>query len=422
MIDPRRAGAPEARPDSQPSLQKDIVPAADPIEQPLGVVSRSDGYRMIETFEAENFRCFESLKLSGLKRINVITGENAAGKTALLEALLAAGRGNAEAFLLLNQLRGISIGASIPGLPPVLNPTQFPELWSHWFYSSKKKLLDDGAELSSEATKISFQFTDSVGKHYVCEFTHDSRRPESQTPITSAVTPFVTQRRLEGSKSPVENSAVTLNAQGQLQSLPLLPNFGPSTFIFTASMNYNESENVMWFSQMRQQGESQKLVEFFSKNFPFITNLEVLQPSMGSPAGIYATLTSGEVRRLQFLSSGIYKIISILLGCAHSERGVVLIDEIENGIFYDKYALVWYILDKFSKDYGCQLFVTSHSLECLQRLAPIMDNHVDDFALIHAERENGTCNARTIRGTAMKAALLGGNEIRGGNGKWASRQ
>ena len=114
--------------------------------------------------------------------------------------------------------------------------------------------------------------------------------------------------------------------------------------------------------------------------------------------------------------------MSLLLACANCRNGIVLIDEIENGIFYDKYELTWYILNKFSKQYNCQLFVTSHSLECLQKIVPVVDDEVDDFSLIHTERDNGKCSVRHISGTAMKAALIGGNEIRGGNGKWASDQ
>lgn len=211
-----------------------------------------------------------------------------------------------------------------------------------------------------------------------------------------------------------ETSQYSLGSQGQIQASRRLPNFGPSVFIFTANMNYAEADNVNWFSRLRESGDTEEIIKFFREYFPFIVNLEVLQPTIGTAPGIYATLKSGVVRRLQLISSGIYKIVSILLACAQSRDGIILIDEIENGIFYDKYALTWYILNKFSKQYNCQIFVTSHSLECMQQLVPVMGNDVDDFSLIHAERENGKCILRHISGVAMKAALLGGNEIRGG--------
>jgi len=408
-------------PDSRPSSQPAIVLGAS-VGQPPSVVLRPAGYRMIENFEARNFRCFESLQLNGLKRVNIITGENASGKSALLEALFAAARGNAEALILMNQFRGVTIGSSIAGFPMVATAVQFPAIWDHWFYSSKKASGSVEAETqrSVTATKISLRYSDSDNVRYACDFTHEA----VPQPLSSQAAPFVTNRnKTEEGKEPSQSASnMILGPQGQLQSFPPLPNLGPAAFIFTANLNYAEQDNVMWFSQMRETGETQEIIGFFKKNFPFIEHMEVLQPNPGAPAGIYATLTSGSIRRLPAVSSGIHKITSILLACARARKGIVLIDEIENGIFYDKYGLTWYILNKFSKDYDCQIFVTSHSLECLQKLVPIIGDDVDSFSLLQAARENGICTVRHTSGTAMKAALLGGNDVRGGNGKWGSPQ
>jgi AAA15 family ATPase/GTPase len=149
------------------------------------------------------------------------------------------------------------------------------------------------------------------------------------------------------------------------------------------------------FSQLREKGGTQELIAFLRTTFPFIENIEVLVPA-GTPA-LSAALSSGGVRQLQLLSSGIHKIISILLACASVTKGVILIDELENGIFYDKYELTWNILNKFSKQYNCQLFVTSHSVECLRALVPTIGDDVASFSLIRTERENGKCIVRHQR-------------------------
>ncbi len=65
---------------------------------------------MIDRLIVENFRCFEHLELDGLSRINVVVGENASGKTALLESLFFAAAGNPEILARLRVFRGIPRG------------------------------------------------------------------------------------------------------------------------------------------------------------------------------------------------------------------------------------------------------------------------------------------------------------------------
>jgi hypothetical protein len=372
-----------------------------------GVVSCLAGCRMIESFEVENFRCFESLKLGGLKRVNIITGENASGKTALLEAIFAATRGNVEGLVVLNQIRGITIGNNpiFSGLPMIVPTQHFSALWDHLFYSSRA------------ANEIAFRFRDSDNTAYSLNVSFGVEGqhivPQSLGGAGAGIAPLVISRTVAKSGEPAIDTSgiVSLGMQGVLQASAQLPNLGPSVFIFTAALNYAETDNVIWFSQLREKNATEGIVGFFQKNFTFIKNLEVLASS-GTP-GIYATLSSGEVRRLQIVSSGIYKIVSILLACAHANNGVILIDEIENGIFYEKYELTWSILNKFSKDYDCQVFVSSHSAECLQKLVQVIGDDVDEFSLIRTERKNGKCETRHISGASMKAALKRGGEIRG---------
>ncbi|WP_390903751.1 AAA family ATPase [Trichothermofontia sichuanensis] len=42
---------------------------------------------MLRNIEVRNFRCFDYLKVSGLEKLNLISGKNNIGKTALLEAI-----------------------------------------------------------------------------------------------------------------------------------------------------------------------------------------------------------------------------------------------------------------------------------------------------------------------------------------------
>jgi hypothetical protein len=95
---------------------------------------------MIKNLELQNFKGFERLDLSGLKTLNVITGPNASGKTALLEALFVGTRALPQAITMLNDFRGINIFPTVPTGPfapvsfPFYSPASFRTQWDHLFF------------------------------------------------------------------------------------------------------------------------------------------------------------------------------------------------------------------------------------------------------------------------------------------------
>ncbi len=157
------------------------------------------------------------------------------------------------------------------------------------------------------------------------------------------------------------------------------------------------------------------LFERIVQGFPFIKNIEVLSP--GGTPGIYATLADKSVRSLSLISSGIHKTVSLYCGLAELKNGLMLIDELENGIYYERYGMLWRDLVEMTTSLDLegsnQLFVSTHSLECLKSLAPVLENNIENFALFRMERVNNDCIARRISGQAMLAALNGEVDLRG---------
>jgi hypothetical protein len=203
---------------------------------------------------------------------------------------------------------------------------------------------------------------------------------------------------------------VTVNQFGQLQQT-ISSHFGPAIAIFGSYINYAEVDNVIWFSQLKERNAANEIINFLKEEFPFVLDLEVLAPAGAN--GLYATLSDGSRRRLSAVSAGINKIVTILLATAFIREGIILIDEIENGIFYEKYSAVWRILYRFALDTKNQIFVTSHSDECLRALPDVIGDNINDFCLLRAEYEAGKSVVRHISGASMKAALNRDVEIRG---------
>lgn len=76
-------------------------------ESSAAISYEPEGYLMIEKLRIENFRCFKSVFLEGLRRVNIIVGRNASGKTVLLESIKLGLDGLPGQLPWLNQMRNI---------------------------------------------------------------------------------------------------------------------------------------------------------------------------------------------------------------------------------------------------------------------------------------------------------------------------
>jgi hypothetical protein len=127
-------------------------------------------------------------------------------------------------------------------------------------------------------------------------------------------------------------------------------------------------ETVDNFSKLVIAKEQADLVMEMQTEFQFIKGVDVAAP-FGLPA-IYVDV-DGLTNKLQLglVSGGVAKIMALLAAVASKPNGVVLIDEIENGVFHDRYEALWKSLHRFAKARSVQIFAVTHSDECLEALA-----------------------------------------------------
>jgi AAA15 family ATPase/GTPase len=91
---------------------------------------------------------------------------------------------------------------------------------------------------------------------------------------------------------------------------------------------------------------------------------------------------------------------------------VVLVDEIENGLYYKTMTKVWNTLFNFAEVNNTQLFASTHSLESLKALLPVLKGNEDKFSLIRTRYEDGVTTAKQIEGKYFESALEEGLEVR----------
>jgi predicted ATPase len=351
------------------------------------------GYQMIHSINIRNFRCFQELQIEGCRRINVIVGDNGAGKTALLEAIFMALGSSPEIGVRLRQQRGLegSFSGSIHRIEEALWKDLFYQ--SDWGNSISIELRGKGPEARSvkvfrgqsrltiplqptgqedeiRTAAIMFRWIDSEGKEH-------------------EYTPKVTHGGLQ-----VEAAEEDL----------------PDFFYFSANQTIASGENAARFSDLSRTRRAKKFVQLFTQEYPWIEdlNIEVLA---GSPV-IYATLRETEEKiPLANVSGGINRMVSIMLALASRSQSVVLVDEIENGLYYRHQAALWRGLLSLTRDYEGQLFVTTHNEEWLEALFEVAGSEASDVALWRIERSQKGPVLRQFSGRQAAAALRVG-EIR----------
>jgi hypothetical protein len=189
--------------------------------------------------------------------------------------------------------------------------------------------------------------------------------------------------------------------------LTSLAAFYPSSFASTI----NPSEAAQQFSELSKSNRAQDLIKVVQKVFPGIKNL-----SVESFSGVWMLHCGRAGLRekvpLGLVSSGIHKLISLLLGISSQEKGVVLIDELDNGFYYKALPQVWQAIYQFANDFGVQVFASTHSQECLRAIAPTIKRNVEDFRLLRLEVRGGKHVARVFGGKNLKAALETETEVR----------
>jgi AAA15 family ATPase/GTPase len=90
----------------------------------------------------------------------------------------------------------------------------------------------------------------------------------------------------------------------------------------------------------------------------------------------------------------------------------MLIDEVENGLHYSVLRHVWPLLMSFSRKFNVQVFVSTHSRECLRSLLPTLQENEDEFSLLQPRRGEAGHEVRQNEGPVLTSALLEDFEIR----------
>jgi len=376
---------------------------------------RAASYKIVEmaakdtlpyvTLVVDRFRCFDTFKIDSFKRVNLITGLNSSGKTTLLEALfLHIGSRNPSLALIVNSWRGLNIISESA-------ENQWGSLF--WQFSDFQpiKLLGTDSKGSHRSLEISVDHSSSV---LTGEKKYQDQTESISGPRQNIVFEYVDE---VGKHHKVKGIPVFVKKDNmmtyELRLEPSLPRLIVTGIFISGRHGGNINEEIQRFSDLRKKEKDEIILDALTIIEPRLEKLEIL--TYQGTSMIHGHLKGyNEPVPSPLLGDGVRRALSFLLAIGAAENGVVLVDEIENGIHHSVMKSLWGVIAGAARTFNCQIFATTHSEECIRAAQDAYKNSKPyDLMLYRLDRKNGSIKVVMYDEETLDAALSIPLEVRG---------
>ncbi len=349
----------------------------------------------LRSFRVVRYRGLDGLDIPRLApRVNLITGKNAAGKTSLLEAIwLFYGRFDTPLVWNQNVRR-----SPIAAIDPV------------------KGLAEGRIELKgTEANgndpcsfRLEFEdFSNAMGRHELGQ--QDQPHPGSGSEAASIPAQGKARVWLDGEELDLrEGYGRHMTPKGSvLYPIGPVPAGRGSGIIEGGVQNPLALDKAMVdrYSDVVRSGRKQQLLDILSVLDPGLAGMEILTDGAG--ALVWATTSDGKPPGpLYDLGGGMVRLFRLAVNLNAALGGVLLVDEIENGLHHSVLGEFWRGLNRMARAANVQVFAATHSHECIDAAITAFGEESEELAVHGLYRANpdGPPAATFFSGATLAAA------------------
>jgi len=361
---------------------------------------------MIGSLHVSGFKLFRDITLPRLGRLNLLVGENNSGKSCLLEAInLYAGQAPLTDIL---QTAG---GRSTQDLGP-------------W----------DSVDFTEEGTSIRHPVFDlfhrsgpTFTKEFVVEEIGDRSPlrvqclPHRATTVEDGMVRYAPVAGEDANAPDIEfalpvyvgDRSIGLVTRRRLPMGRVLgERFRYQGVAFLRANGFsNERAASMWDTLV--QGPRQELVlDWLRMLDPRIEDIAYVAGRRDTRVALLKFRGHGRIP-LSSMGDGLTRLFHIALAVASAPNGVLLIDEFENGLHWTVQAKLWIALARAAREFGVQVFSTTHSRDCIEGFtAAVRSAARDDAAMYRLESKGDDVLALELPLLNVDAAMREHEEVR----------
>jgi AAA15 family ATPase/GTPase len=366
---------------------------------------------MYQSFGIKNYRCFDDFKVDGLSRINLFAGKNDVGKTTLLEALfIHSGAYNANLPVIVNTFRGLNQFE----IKSTNKETSLNLLFKDFNTEKSIEFISKNNENQTKKTTFSLIDKPDEMNQVVTSFFQNKQQIDSNFSTMDITQLFQLKNEEINSKTVMgPNNSITnyllINSKG-ISQLP--PNPPPFETVFISSTNPTYfKEELERFGKIVTLKKKDQLIKILQVIEPKIKDIQ--QTNLGGTPIIEVDIGLPRFIPIAVMGQGLSRLLNFILCLMDAKNGIVLIDEIENGIYFENLPVIWKHLANVAETFNVQIFATTHSLECINAAfqgIPSKKNTI--FNYIRLDRKNGQIIPTTYDKASFDSTVDLGLDVR----------
>ena len=367
---------------------------------------------MLNSLNIRNYRNLKELRVQSLGRINLITGKNNTGKSTILEAIaIYATKGDLTQLYQLLEERGENFRQlNSPKNSMEVNIRKLSSMFTNRNVGFNK---NDSISISSlENTLFGEQNSNdnSVSLRFVKYF--DEIQKDIQGNTTTRKRTLIENDldiKLGNYKVGLE---IRVGTNSSILSLDEDRPFrfgihgNKESFQFIRTRNIDREINGKLWDNITLTEKEQFVIDALQIIEPTTERIAFIEENPRERSAVIKLANTSNVLPLRSMGDGINRILTIILALVNSDNGFLLIDEFENGLHYTVQEQLWNVIFKLSQKLNVQVFVTTHSEDCIKGFENILNssNNTLEGKLIRLDNLNGQIKQIEFNAQELKIA------------------